>query len=474
MQNRRSFIDFLSGTLRLNPMERWTPQQALQHPFISQKPFLEPFVPMRSSVKMASLLNPLDTKNSQFDPYQQSASALRHKSGQSKKDSYTFQQQPVEKSVIDNRYNQVIGTFSEFQIDTTVVPLGVPDQSTVPKPYDFVHGSSYTSQSYQPNQWPTQGQVPGQTQIQGPYSSVRKSNSQTFSNHPAHPNAQGMQHYNSSPNLNTHYYGQEMAEGDYIEGHPRYGDQGERLRIPSRLPSAATSVDWEPFRDYQGGASLPGSYASSRQGSFSDISLPDGRRQVQAMNSPSSYRQMGFSGRKLGSFSNDSFVNDASSFNRTSSFGTSSESLRAPAYESYNLKSGEGSKASSATSSPRQSVKTHKKVKSTSSFGSPIVVDSSNYARRPSVPSSFYIPSQNPSMPPLQRQTSIPGSINSEQAGSKSGKPSAFQDFQFSSSSYASEAPHPKANEKAQEKEGALSPGSHSKPLPIINQKRDK
>ena len=45
LTNRRCFLDFLRGLLCLNPIERWSPAQALQHPFISGKPFTMPFVP---------------------------------------------------------------------------------------------------------------------------------------------------------------------------------------------------------------------------------------------------------------------------------------------------------------------------------------------------------------------------------------------------------------------------------------------
>lgn len=38
-------LDFLYGVLELNPLKRWTPQQALQHPFITQKLFTGPFKP---------------------------------------------------------------------------------------------------------------------------------------------------------------------------------------------------------------------------------------------------------------------------------------------------------------------------------------------------------------------------------------------------------------------------------------------
>src|SRR3954463_2336205 len=45
MANRTAFIDFAQGLLNLNPLERWTPLQARQHPFITQQKFTGPFVP---------------------------------------------------------------------------------------------------------------------------------------------------------------------------------------------------------------------------------------------------------------------------------------------------------------------------------------------------------------------------------------------------------------------------------------------
>ncbi|KAG8923553.1 dual specificity protein kinase yak1, partial [Tulasnella sp. 408] len=43
--HRTSFIDFVSGLLNLNPFERWTPQQARMHPFITGEKWTKPFVP---------------------------------------------------------------------------------------------------------------------------------------------------------------------------------------------------------------------------------------------------------------------------------------------------------------------------------------------------------------------------------------------------------------------------------------------
>lgn len=45
MNNRVAFIDFVRGLLAINPLERWTPQQAKLHPFITQQKFTQPFVP---------------------------------------------------------------------------------------------------------------------------------------------------------------------------------------------------------------------------------------------------------------------------------------------------------------------------------------------------------------------------------------------------------------------------------------------
>ena len=45
MANREAFIDFVHGLLNLNPLERWSPQQARTHPFITQQKFTGPFQP---------------------------------------------------------------------------------------------------------------------------------------------------------------------------------------------------------------------------------------------------------------------------------------------------------------------------------------------------------------------------------------------------------------------------------------------
>ncbi|KAI9700769.1 MAG: dual specificity protein kinase yak1 [Candelina mexicana] len=45
MNNRIAFMDFVRGLLNINPLERWSPQQAKLHPFITQQKYTGPFVP---------------------------------------------------------------------------------------------------------------------------------------------------------------------------------------------------------------------------------------------------------------------------------------------------------------------------------------------------------------------------------------------------------------------------------------------
>ena len=43
MAHRRAFVDFVEGLLNLDPIQRWSPQQAAKHPFITGEKFTGPF-----------------------------------------------------------------------------------------------------------------------------------------------------------------------------------------------------------------------------------------------------------------------------------------------------------------------------------------------------------------------------------------------------------------------------------------------
>ncbi|EDO17397.1 hypothetical protein Kpol_1060p53 [Vanderwaltozyma polyspora DSM 70294] len=48
MRERECLIHFLNGILNINPFERWTPQQAAMHPFITEQPFTGEWYPYNS------------------------------------------------------------------------------------------------------------------------------------------------------------------------------------------------------------------------------------------------------------------------------------------------------------------------------------------------------------------------------------------------------------------------------------------
>jgi len=43
MGNRRAFVDFVEGLLNLDPIKRWSPQQAAKHSFITGEKFTGKF-----------------------------------------------------------------------------------------------------------------------------------------------------------------------------------------------------------------------------------------------------------------------------------------------------------------------------------------------------------------------------------------------------------------------------------------------
>jgi hypothetical protein len=395
MHNRRAFIDFLGGLLRLNPLERWTPLQALQHPFITQKPFTEPFNPLTTltSPKVDTLRQESSPQPIQLSPR---SSQLRRKNQYSNlKDPLPYQNMMgvMPSTSIEagggnlsqsGMYNQVVGTFSEFHIhSTSSMPIGsMPEPSFMSKSHEFGNSAyNNSSSSFAPQSLASSSQA----------FPIRKAKSHySVADAYGQGHAKSLHGFSSTPGLHNAF-----LAGEY-EGHPRHGDQGERQRIPSRLPSAAPSVDWEIFRDYEGG-SLPSSYAGSRQSSFIEGGMNFGsvdRRPSQHLASPGQQRHLQFQSRRVGSFSNESFVNESDQYSflpKNSLQGKSAESLRG-SFQDFGSQP-VSPNFGSLSGSPRQSRygKTHKKVKSTSSF--PFHQDSSDVSnRRPSVPNAFYPP----------------------------------------------------------------------------------
>ncbi|CAG8537117.1 10335_t:CDS:2 [Funneliformis caledonium] len=71
MQNRLAFIDFVQGLLNLNPIERWSPQQAKLHPFITGEKFTGKFTPpmqIKATNKMGTSTQPISSNSSNPTP----------------------------------------------------------------------------------------------------------------------------------------------------------------------------------------------------------------------------------------------------------------------------------------------------------------------------------------------------------------------------------------------------------------------
>jgi hypothetical protein len=63
---RNCFIDFVTGLLRINPLERWTPQQAKNHPFITGQEWNSPYNPLAPQNRYTT--SPSRPKSKTADP----------------------------------------------------------------------------------------------------------------------------------------------------------------------------------------------------------------------------------------------------------------------------------------------------------------------------------------------------------------------------------------------------------------------
>lgn len=72
--DREAFLDFVKGLLNMNPFERWTPQQAAMHPFITEKKYTGPFVPNQAMKSYRERANQPNSSPATANPGSASAS----------------------------------------------------------------------------------------------------------------------------------------------------------------------------------------------------------------------------------------------------------------------------------------------------------------------------------------------------------------------------------------------------------------
>lgn len=102
LNNRVAFIDFVRGLLQINPLERWSPQQAKLHPFITQQKFTQPFVPPMN-LKYANLNK---TPAPGLQQQQQAEAACRQRAQQAQQAAQAAQQAQSAQSAYAMQVNQ--------------------------------------------------------------------------------------------------------------------------------------------------------------------------------------------------------------------------------------------------------------------------------------------------------------------------------------------------------------------------------
>lgn len=139
MNNRIAFTDFVRGLLTTNPLERWSPQQAKLHPFITQQKFTQPFVPPMNlkvppnktpapGVQQQQQAEALSKQRAAQAAQAQAQAAQAHAQAQAQ-NAYAMQMSPYPQSQAPPMYNNMYPTH----------PQGAPP------PYP-THPSNYPTQ----------------------------------------------------------------------------------------------------------------------------------------------------------------------------------------------------------------------------------------------------------------------------------------------------------------------------------------
>ena len=133
MNNRVAFIDFVRGLLNINPLERWSPQQAKSHPFITQAKFTGPFVPPMN-LKTTSI-------NKSASPgvqQQQQAEALSKQRAQAAQAAHVQAQNAAQSAYVNMQMGQYGGSphvQPPPMYNAMYSPTGSAHQAGAPPPY---------------------------------------------------------------------------------------------------------------------------------------------------------------------------------------------------------------------------------------------------------------------------------------------------------------------------------------------------
>ena len=157
MNNRVAFIDFIRGLLTINPLERWSPQQAKLHPFITQQKFTGPFVPPMNIKTSSSNRSPAPGTQQQ-----QQAEALSKQRAQQAQAQLAQQQQQHQAQAQAHAQAQAQAQAAHAQAQAAYAPQAGGNYAPQPHPQAQMYsqpppGSMYPPSQNAPPPYPTQG-----------------------------------------------------------------------------------------------------------------------------------------------------------------------------------------------------------------------------------------------------------------------------------------------------------------------------
>ena len=308
MANRQSFTDFLRGLLQLNPLERWSPQQAKLHPFITGEKWTGPYNPTAPSspklkrknaeypvdafedkpryarprantiASVSSFLPPPQLQRLVGNMVKNKDRNMQHPGGKLGRNADNSSDEHLDMDMDENFHEEcpdaepretldgLSGDFAGLGVD---IPHSHQSQAQTQNTY---HQQQHQYSASYGAVHPGSQHLPSGHGTTPPYQ-LRKARSSSISfGMPLadHWHMQQQQHQQSGSYGSTHM----LNEG---HGHPRHGERGERCHLPSRAPSAATS-DWEMFDDIEAGKrnSISGAAGAPRGGGGHDDMIRGG------------------------------------------------------------------------------------------------------------------------------------------------------------------------------------------------------
>jgi dual specificity protein kinase YAK1 len=154
MNNRVAFIDFVRGLLNINPLERWSPQQAKLHPFITQQKYTGPFIPpmnlKSSSINKSPAPGLQQQQQAEALSKQRAQAAAQAQAQSAAQSAYTGMQM--------NQYGQPQHAQPPPMYNNIYTPNSNPHQQGAPPPYPTQQVAPYGHQMglMQPQGPPTQ------------------------------------------------------------------------------------------------------------------------------------------------------------------------------------------------------------------------------------------------------------------------------------------------------------------------------